>query len=186
MSLGHIVGVTEHHDRVILGETVHQDLSLIVVAGLVACSGVAIPAVEESRLDGQVQHHVLAAVVITGMFLEFRRLVVGLDVLHRLGGQLAHQVIAAKEALAVHRQADGLAVPPQFAVSIRFNTRQLLDEFVKACALLKPEGRRVEHDGVTVHGEPLCMARHLDHLQHLRGHLQLDGADVERVLAAVG
>ena len=123
MSFSDIIGVTEYHDRVILGETVHLHLGLIVVAGPVACSGVAIPAVEESRLDGQVQHHVLAAVVIAGMFFEFRRLVIGLDVLHGLGRQLAHQVITAKEALAVHRQADGLAVPPEFSVGIYLNTR---------------------------------------------------------------
>ena len=123
MPFGHVVGVTQYHDRSILGETVHLHLGLIVVAGPVACSSIAIPAVEESRLDGQVQHHVLAAVVIAGMFFEFRRLVLGLDVLHGLGRQLAHQVISAKEALAVHRQADGLAVPPQFSVGIRLNTR---------------------------------------------------------------
>ena len=167
MSFGHIVGVAEYHDWVILGETVHQHLGLIVVSGPIACSGVAIPAIEEARLDGQVQHHVLAAVVIAGMFLEFRRFVVGFDVLHRLGRQLADQSIAAEEALAVHRQADGLAVPPQFAVGIRLNARQLLDEFVETSAFLQPEGRRVEHDGIAVHRKSSGMSCDLYHLQHL-------------------
>ena len=138
-----------------------------MVAGPIARSGIAIPAVEESRLDGQVQHHVLATVVFAGVLLEFRCLVVGFDVLHGLGGQLAHQVIAAKEALAAHRQADGFTVPPQFAVGIGLDTRQLLDEFIQAGTLLQPEGRRVEYDGITMHGEPFCMACDLDHLQHL-------------------
>ena len=185
MALGHIVGVAEHHDGVILGQTVHRHLGLIVVAGPIARGGIAIPAVQESWFDGQVQHHVLTAVVIAGVLLEFRCLVEGFDVLHGLGWQLAHQVIAAKEALAAHRQADGFTVPPQFTLGIGFHARQLLDEFIQAGTLLQPEGRRVEHDGVAVHRKPFSIAGDLDHLQHLRGHLQLDGADVERVLAAV-
>ena len=167
MSFSDIIGVTEYHNRIILGETVHQHLGFVVLTGPVACGGIAIPAVEKSRLDGQVQHHVLPTIVITGMLLELRSLVIGFDVLHSLGRQLAHQVIATEKALAAHRQADGLAVPPEFAVDICFHTRQLPDEFVKTGTFLQPEGRWVEHDGVTVHGETAHMARDLDHLQHL-------------------
>ncbi len=43
----------------------------------------------------------------------------------------------------------------------------------------------MKHDGVATHSEASGVACHLNHLQHLRRHLQFNVANVERVLTAV-
>ena len=43
----------------------------------------------------------------------------------------------------------------------------------------------MEDNGVAPDGEAAGMALHLDHLQHLGGYLQFDGANVDGVFVAV-
>ena len=68
--LVYVVGVGKNHHRVGLRQTVHRQFALIVFGCLVACHNIAIPAVEEAWLDGQVEHHVLCAVILARAFAE--------------------------------------------------------------------------------------------------------------------
>ena len=184
--LVHAVGIDEEHGGVGLRKTAHAEVGIVVLGRLVLGCGVAVPAVEEAGLDGEVQHHVLAAVVLACALAELRRLVVGLDALHGLCRQLADDAVAAEEALAVHGDAYGFAVPRHRAVLGHLHAGQLADELVEARSLLQVEGFGVEDDGVAAHGEAPCTPLHLEHLHQRLGRLQLDIAHVQGVFPVFG
>ena len=71
----------------------------------------AIPFVEETRFHLNVEHLVLLAFILASMSGQFRLTVVELELLSHLGGQLIDDLVATKEVLAVHHQANGLIVP---------------------------------------------------------------------------
>ena len=184
--LVHIIGIEEEHGGIVLGQAMHVEVCLVVIGTLVAGGGIAVPAVEEARLDGQVEDHILAAIVLAGALAELRGLVVRLDALHRLGRQLADKSVAAEEALAVHGDADGFSVPCHAAVLSHLYTWQLLDEFVQPCSFLQVEGFRVEDDGVAADGEATGTSLHLQHFHQRLGGLQFDVTHIDGVLAVVG
>ena len=122
-SLVDAVGIGINHDGVALRQAVHAQLALVVSGRLVASRHVAIPAVKEAWLDGEVEYHILLAIVLLGALRKLGGFVIGLDVLHGLGRQLLHQLVATKHALAIHRQADGLAVPRHLAFFVYLDAR---------------------------------------------------------------
>ena len=106
-----VVGIGKDQDGVGHRQAVHHQQAFIVLRALRAGRHVAIPAIQEAGLDGEIEHHILCAVILARTLAERGLLVIGLDVLHGLGRQLSHDIIAPKETLATHGDADRLAVP---------------------------------------------------------------------------
>ena len=106
----------------------HGGFGIIVLGRLVGSRHVAIEFVEETLLDLQVEHHVLATVVLARALAELRSLVVSLDCFDRFNRQLLVKVGIAKQALAVHDHADRLAVEVE-AVAVHLYSGQLCNEF---------------------------------------------------------
>ena len=157
----------EHQQRVGVAQPQGIQRRGIVSARISCGLCLAIHLVHPRGLDAHVQHVFLLAVVHACPLCQLALLVVSLDVLHRLYGQMLHQHVLTEHLPAVHHQFQWFAVPEQLAVLDAY-ARQFLDEFFQPCALLHVEGFRVEHHRVAPHVEPPLLGSHLHLLQQQR------------------
>ena len=65
-----VVGIGKDQDGVGLRQAVHHQHAFIVLRALRAGCDVAIPTVQEAGFDGEVEHHILGAVILARAFAE--------------------------------------------------------------------------------------------------------------------
>ena len=181
-----VVQVAEKHERVSGRQKHSVEVGFVALLGLIGSFHVAIPFLQETGLDLQVEHVVFFAVIPSRMVLQLAALIVELEAVDGFGGQafLQNRVVG-KELLAVYQDAHGLVHPVKFAILLR-HARQLLDEFLQSGSFAQVEGGGVKHHRVAAHHETLGLG--LDHgaAQKQVGRLQSNIAQLERVVTFIG
>ena len=166
-------------------EAVDVGFARIAVLGAVGSVEVAYPSFLHALLDGEVEHGLLFAVVDAGDAGVVALLVVGLELLDELGGQVLqrHLRVVLEVFLAIdHDFGDALAVYLDGAVVVYFCSGKLLDEFLEHGALGQAVGIGIEDEGVGLHLHLSQLGRHLSFLQHLAVLLEGDGAQVDALV----
>ena len=183
-SLRLIAHTPEEHERVAVAQAHAVNLGPIILAAIGRCLGTAIPFVHESGFDGHVEYLLLVAIGHARSLFQFALALIGFSLSHRFHWQSLQQQVLAEGFLAVHHDAQGLAVPEQAPV-LDADARQFQHEVQQAVAALQLEGIGVEDHRVAAHVEASLLPTH-QHLPHqfLAG-LQADVLDVDGV-ARVG
>ena len=170
-----VVGTPDERHLRIAPEVVHHAAQRIAVFRAASDVRIAEPSGVHLFLHGQVQDGFFLAVIDAGDAGQVRLLVVGLQLLNHLHGQVlqAGGHVSAEELLAVHQYL-GYVFPVDFhvAVIVHLGAGQLLYQLLQRGALGRSVGIRVELHGVFHH-------LHLWGFGHYDGFGQHDGIRLE-------
>ena len=175
-------GADVHVEGVAVGEVVEVGRRAVVFRGIGAGLGLAVPFVHEARLDDDVEHLPALTVVHARQFGDLTFLLIRLDVLHRLSGQQADELVV-RDVASVHLEVHLLVHEEEFAVADA-HARQLGEQRGHAFALFQVEGLRIEYHRVAAHGEALGARLDLGLAQEHVREGQADVAHVDGVVAA--
>ena len=129
-----IVAAAYDGELIVIHKAMQVGLERIAVLGAASFVEIEQPALLCALLQGEVEHGLLFAIIYTRDARVVALAVVGLELLHHLGGQVlhGHLGVVVEELLALdHYLAHGLAVYLDGAVFVHLGTGQLLHQLLE-------------------------------------------------------
>ena len=180
----HVIGVVgvghEERLKVFLHDTT-EDTACIAVLGTCSEVGIHHNTPVHTSLDAEVEHRLLLTVFNTRHTGEVALLVVGLDAVDNVRGQVLHSGlrIACHKLLTIDEDLlHLLTVDLNGTVVVDLCTRQTAHEFLNYRSLRRTEGIGIIDEGVGLERHLLGTGRHRGSLQHNGIGLELDSAGI--------
>ena len=183
-AVARIVGRAVGRDAALIGEAVHEGAARIAFLSAVGEVYVGNPRLIELALRGNIEHGSFLAIVNARQFRVVALLVVSLDFVDHIGGQVLHRHlrVALEEVFAVYEKLrHGLTVPLHGAVIAHLHTRQLLHEGFKRRAFGHAVGGCVEDGGIFLLFHARYGGGHHGRLERAVERFENDLSHVERV-----